>query len=206
MLSPSSARICSAASSPMPGIWSISSTAARNLPAVRAFTSSSKVAKFPLLAVGHKTCLEQPMLMELGQPLGILDVGLAAGDRLCIAGIDQREFETPCFEHIPGRLPVNSGALHRHLFHAQTLQPFGQPNQICVVGCKATDLASIGRDGTPDQHLLVHVQRRAPLANLPQHAAPPSSSGSCEAVLSESEFRLRAHLQAGAQTCHGACS
>src|SRR5258708_10318040 len=32
-----------------------------------------------------------------------------------------------------------------------------------------------------------------------------SSSGSWEAVLSESEFPLRAHLQAGAATCHGAC-
>src|SRR5579859_939334 len=32
-----------------------------------------------------------------------------------------------------------------------------------------------------------------------------SSSGSWEAVLGESEFPLRAHLQAGAATCHGAC-
>src|ERR1700737_2990840 len=144
--------------------------------------------------------------MELGQPLSILDVCLAAWDRLDVPGVDQGELEALGLKYVPGRFPVNPGALHRHLFHAQILQPLGQAEQIRVVGCEATQLAPIGRDRTPNQHLLVHIQCRAPLPNQPQHAAPPLIRAEAWAgVLDKSEFPLRAHLQNGAATCLGAC-
>ena len=129
-------------------------------------------AEFTLVAVGYEAGLQQTMLMELRQPLSILDVGLAAGDRLDVPGVDQGELEAPGLKHVPGGLPVDPGTLHRHLFHAETLQPLGEPEQICIVGSEATELAFIGRDCTPNQHLLVHVQGRAPLSNRP-HLAPP---------------------------------
>jgi hypothetical protein len=55
------------------------------------------------------------MLQQLGQPGGVADVGLAAGQDLDVAGVDQQQLEACLLQHIPDGLPVLAGGLHHHL-------------------------------------------------------------------------------------------
>ena len=57
------------------------------------------------------------MLQQVGQPLAVAHVGLAARDGLDVRGVDQQHVE-PALQQVPDRLPVDAGALHGHVGHA----------------------------------------------------------------------------------------
>jgi hypothetical protein len=46
------------------------------------------------------------VLQQFGQPGGVLDVGLAAGDLLDVVGIDQEDLQV-AFQQVEDRLPVD---------------------------------------------------------------------------------------------------
>ena len=54
------------------------------------------------------------MAQQLGQPLGVADVALAPRHHLDVRGVDQQQREA-LLEQVPDRLPVDPGALHRHV-------------------------------------------------------------------------------------------
>jgi hypothetical protein len=71
----------------------------------------------PQLTLGfgrHEAGSQQPGLHELGQPLRVRDVGLAARDLLDVARVAQRQLKV-FFQDVPDRLPVGAGGLHRHM-------------------------------------------------------------------------------------------
>lgn len=70
------------------------------------------------------------MAEEIGDPLGVLRIGLASRDRLDVAGIDDQQTEVRPFEQVVDRLPVDARGFHRDVGHAQTEQPVGQREQL----------------------------------------------------------------------------
>ena len=63
---------------------------------------------------------EQAVLEQLGDPLGVLDVGLAAGDLLDVLGVDQHHLEA-ALQQVEDRLPVDAGRFHGDV--ADALRP-----------------------------------------------------------------------------------
>jgi hypothetical protein len=62
------------------------------------------------------------VLEQLAKPLGVLDVGLAAGHVLHVLGVHEPELEV-VFEQVVDRLPVDAGGLHRDVGDAEALEP-----------------------------------------------------------------------------------
>jgi hypothetical protein len=97
----------------------------------------------PQLADGrwrHEAAAQQPVLQQLRQPGGIGDVGLAAGQDLDVAGVDQQQLEPALLQHIPDRLPVLPGGLHHHLGDPFGLKPVGQRRKLGAEGGIGPDL------------------------------------------------------------------
>ena len=85
--------------------------------------------EIPQLADGrrrHEAAPQQPMLQQLRQPGRVTDIGLAAGQDLDVAGIDEHERNASLLQHIPDGLPVLAGGLHHHLGDGFGGQPVGQ--------------------------------------------------------------------------------
>lgn len=76
----------------------------------------------------HEAGLQQPGLEQLAEPLRILDVGLATGNRLDMTSVDERQLEV-ILEDRPHRLPVDAGSLHRNLLDSERLEPVPQCQQ-----------------------------------------------------------------------------
>jgi hypothetical protein len=66
------------------------------------------------------------MLQQLRQPGRVTDVGLAAGQDLDVAGVDQQQLEARLLQDIPDGLPVLAGGLHHHPGDALGGQPPSQ--------------------------------------------------------------------------------
>jgi hypothetical protein len=64
------------------------------------------------------------VLEQLGDPLAVLDVGLAAGDLLDVRRVDQPDREA-VLEDVEDRLPVDPGRLHGHVGDRLGRQPVG---------------------------------------------------------------------------------
>ena len=71
---------------------------------------------------------QQPGFGQAAQPLRVGHVGLAAGDLLDVAGVDEDAFE-PVLQDRPDRLPVDAGRFHRDLGDTVRLKPVGQRQQ-----------------------------------------------------------------------------
>ena len=56
------------------------------------------------------------MPQQVGEPLAVPHVGLAPRHGLDVAGVDQQQLEL-LLQQVPDRLPVDPGALHRHVGH-----------------------------------------------------------------------------------------
>ena len=74
---------------------------------------------------GHEAAPQQAVFEQLGQPLGVQDVALAAGQDLHVVGVDQLQLERPLLEHVPDRFPVRAGGFHRDLGDALGGEPVG---------------------------------------------------------------------------------
>jgi hypothetical protein len=135
----------------------------------------------------HEAAPQQPTLQQLTQPGGITDIGLAAGQDLDVAGVDQQQLEPALFQHIPDRLPVLAGGLHHHLGDALGLQPVRQRLQaggerrvgadlLAATPATPTRAASI-RDADAGHHLnLADIQRRGPFHDQLHRLPPPIGS------------------------------
>ena len=75
------------------------------------------------------------MLEQLAQPLGVCDVGLAAGHVLDVRGVDQEQLEV-VLEQVVDRLPVDARGLHRDVGNAKSLEPVTQREQVGGHGLK----------------------------------------------------------------------
>jgi hypothetical protein len=63
----------------------------------------------------HEAAPQQTALEQLAQPGRVTGVGLAARQVLHVPSIRQLQLERPRLQHVPDRLPVHTGGLHRYL-------------------------------------------------------------------------------------------
>ena len=90
---------------------------------------AGQLAQLPLRPVGDEAAREQPVPEQVGHPLAVADVGLAPGHRLDVPGVDQQQLEL-VLQQVPDRLPVDAGALHRHVGHPVRRQPVRQRQDV----------------------------------------------------------------------------
>ncbi len=110
----------------------------------------------------HEAAAQQASLLQLGQPGGVADVGLAARHLLDVARVDQQQLEV-ILEDVPDRLPVDAGGLHGDLLDPVGAKPIAQPEQAGHGGDELGQVllapAPRRRQAHAGGHLgLVHVQ------------------------------------------------
>ena len=100
---------------------------------------SRQVAELADLRRRDEAGREQAVLEQLRDPLGVLDVGLAAGDLLELVGVDQHDLEA-ALQEVEDRLPVDAGGLHGDVADAFGVEPVGQGEQFGGHGAEGADL------------------------------------------------------------------
>jgi hypothetical protein len=126
--------------------------------------------------------LEQP-----AEPLGVLDVGLAARHILDVLGVDEPELEV-VLEQVVDRLPVDAGGLHRDVGDAEALEPVAQRQQLAgdrgelgpQLRAPALPIGHVHAGGHP---LLVDVERAAALDGASLATALDGACGIKSAVV-----------------------
>jgi hypothetical protein len=113
----------------------------------------------------HEARREQAVLEQLGDPLGVLDVGLPPRHLLDVPGVDQHQVEST-LEQVPDRLPGDAGGLHGEVADPPLGQPVGQLEEVGGHGGEGADLAgdlAAGPDRADagDDGLLVDIQAGA---------------------------------------------
>ena len=63
---------------------------------------------------GAEAPAQEADTVEFAEPLTVLDVALAAGDVLDVAGVDEQDLDPAGFEDVVDRDPVDAGGLHGH--------------------------------------------------------------------------------------------
>lgn len=83
---------------------------------------AGQIPQFALWPRRHETAPQQAVLQQLGNPLGVLDVSLAARNLLQFSGVDQQQLEIR-LQDVPHGFPQNSRGFHGHMGHTIGLQP-----------------------------------------------------------------------------------
>jgi len=84
-----------------------------------------QVPQLPDRLGSHEVRSQQPGLDQPAQPLGVTDIGLAAGDLLDVPRVDQQAPER-VLQDRPRQLPIHAAGLHRHLLDAKRVKPIPQ--------------------------------------------------------------------------------
>jgi len=103
------------------------------------------------------------MPKQIGDPLGILDVGLATRHRLHVAGVDHHQLDALPLQEVVHRLPVDPGALHRQAGDSPLLEPVQETQQLPGHGPERPYLLAFGGEHAGHHVLLVDIQAAAPL-------------------------------------------
>ena len=83
-----------------------------------------------------KAPAHQPILVELLQPLGVVDVGLAAGHVLDVARVHQQHVKPACLENLEYWNPVHAGGFHGDGGDADLFEPMRQAVEIAAEGAE----------------------------------------------------------------------
>jgi hypothetical protein len=148
----------------------------------------------------HEAGAHQAVLDQLADPLGIGDVGLAAGHVAQVAGIQQPARQR-VLQHVVDAPPVHPGRLHADQAHLLSDQPVPQRQQLHGGGPKRADLLGplpIRAGGAHAGHhrVLVHVQPGAARHDDVHRSSFTSARASGrpeEPHLTESEVRARSN-------------
>ena len=115
-------------------------------------------------AGGTKLGAQQPVGQQLGDPLGVLDVGLAARHLLDVRGIDHQDSEA-ALQQVVDRLPELAGALHRDVGDLQAEQPGDQVEQLGGGRAERADMGgqrAVGADAAAQQTTTVFLWTSRP--------------------------------------------
>src|SRR5829696_7103642 len=126
---------------------------------------AGEVPELPDLFRWHEAGAHQPVLHELADPLGVLDVSLPARDVLEVPGIEKPQHEV-VFQHVVDGLPVDPGGLHAYQPHLEGSQPVPQQQQPSSGGGELPNLltkspALLGDPHARGDRALVHVEHKA---------------------------------------------
>jgi hypothetical protein len=70
----------------------------------------------------HKALGDQPVADQIGDPLGVLHVGLAPGHVADVTGVTDDQIDMS-LQHGIDRAPVDAGALHADMRHPRRREP-----------------------------------------------------------------------------------
>src|SRR5262249_6002838 len=124
-----------------------------------------QLPQLPLRPWRDEAALQQAALQQLGDPLAILDIGLASGHAAEMLGINQQHRETS-LQEVEDRFPVDPGRFHGYLSHALGGQPIAQQLQLRSRRAEGADLtvdAAVSAEAAYACHhgLLVNIQAGA---------------------------------------------
>jgi len=119
---------------------------------------------------GHEAAPQQPVLQQLGQPGRVANIGLAAGQELDVAGVDQQQLQPALLQHIPDGLPIVAGRLQHDLRDVVVLEPLGKGLQTGAerrvgVHLLATPAGAIGHANAGHDLVLADIQSGAALVD-----------------------------------------
>jgi hypothetical protein len=137
---------------------------------------AGQIAQVTLRLGWNEAGFQQAMHQQLGQPLGILDIGLAPGHMFDVLCVDQQHHNV-ALQQVVHRLPVLTRAFQGDVGHFPGQQPVDQLQQFVCHRAKGTDFLFpvpllIDPHSTRYHRLLVHIQPGAPLVDL-SHPSPP---------------------------------
>jgi hypothetical protein len=98
-----------------------------------------EVAQLSLRGGGDEAPTHQPVAQQLGQPLGVLDIGLAPRHRLDVGGVDDEQLDL-ALQQIVDRTPKCGSALHDHMGALLRCQPVAQGEELVGHGAEGADL------------------------------------------------------------------
>jgi len=99
----------------------------------------AQIAQMALRRRWNEAGAQQPVAQQVRQPLGVLDIGLATGNRLDVIGIDDEDLAL-LFQQVEHRTPVRPRRLHDHRPTIRCSQPVGERQQIVGHGAVGAHL------------------------------------------------------------------
>ena len=133
---------------------------------------AGQVPQLPDRGRGHEAAPQQPVLEQLGQPLGVQTSLLRPGRILTWWALTSFSSKPALLQHVPDRLPVRAGGLHHHLGDALGGQPVGHRLQPRGEGRERPGL--LGRPARPSGS--AHAGHHLVLADVHPGAALTSRS------------------------------
>src|SRR3954470_21541701 len=156
-----------------------------------------------IVGVGTKLPRSRPHSASWANQAASQDVGLAPADVLHVLGVAQQQLiAVRGLQHVPDRLLLRAGGLHRHLGHPLGEQPAAQLPQCRGEGAVLPDLLlpalPMGGRSADRRHdgVLVHVQTRAPVHQHVHLEGPLSAVGGTAhgtSACRESDTRARSN-------------
>jgi hypothetical protein len=138
---------------------------------------AQQLAQLPQRPGRHEALGDQPVPDQIGDPLGILHVGLAPRHIADVPGVADDQLEMPLQDGID-RAPIDARALHPNVRRSCRLQPVPQRFERARHSSKRPHLLDRLNAGRADQktrhdRLLMNVQAATPLNNhLHRHLLP----------------------------------
>jgi hypothetical protein len=128
-------------------------------------TVAREFTQLTLGTIWDEAGAQQAMAQQVGDPLGVFDVGLAPWDRLDVLRIDDQHLEA-AFQQVVDRLPKHSRGFHCHLGAARRCQPIAERQQIVRHRAERADLLGgqprrSRREQTGDHRALMDIQATA---------------------------------------------
>ena len=128
---------------------------------------TQQLAQFPQRPGRHEALGDQAMSHQIGDPFGILHIGLAPRHVADVPGVADDQFEMFLQDGVD-RAPVDARALHPDVRHGRRPQPVPQHFEVPRHRAKRPHLLGWLRPGHADQNarydrLLMHIQTAAPL-------------------------------------------
>lgn len=108
-----------------------------------AFDQCGAVAQIPAegdAGIGRaKAAAQEPEDVQIGQPLAIGHVALAAREVLDVTRVDKDDLKAARLEDLEYGDPVDASRLHGHVSHAAGDEPVGKPIQVAREGAERLD-------------------------------------------------------------------
>ena len=146
--------------------------------ALHEFTAvAQQLAQLPQRPGRREALGDQAVSNQIGDPLGILHIGLAPRHVADVPGVADDQLEMPLKARVD-RPPVDARALHPDVRHSRFPQPVPQRFEVARHRTKRPYLLGRLRPGRADQkarneRLLMHVQTTTSLDDC-LHSLPPS--------------------------------
>ena len=147
--------------------------------ALHQFTAvAQQLAQLPQRPGRHEALGDQAVSNQIGDPLGILHIGLAPRHVADVPGVADDQLEMPLEDGVD-RAPVDARALHPDVRHSRFPQPVPQRFEVARHGAKRPHLLVRLRPRRADQkarheRLLMHVQTTTSLDDRLHHRLLPS--------------------------------